>query len=206
MTKSDERMNYFDNVPFLNLDYFFHAVYRVIYFVPDLVFDTILFWTGITDSPFLKFIFGFLTVAALGVIFYSLYKIWNLHQAEKAAFEAIFIVEEPKKQEKKMINEEWADIMGHMQSPNSSSWVLAVIESDKIMDMLLRERGFAGKDLGEMLKSDKGKNLRTIQDAWEGHKIRNKIAHEAGHVLEKREAMTAIAHYESVFKELGFLD
>lgn len=199
-------MTYFDTTNWLNLDWLFNQIFKLFYIIPELFINAFLFWFGVTDSIFLKLLFSSVSIAALGIIFFSLYKIWLLHQAENAAFAALFAVGTPEKEEKKLINEEWADIMGHIQSPNKSSWVLAIIECDKILDSLLRERGFDGKDIGEMLKSDKGQSLRNIQDAWEGHKIRNKIAHEPGYVLENREAKVAAAHYESVFKELGFLE
>ncbi|HBM45408.1 MAG: hypothetical protein UR85_C0011G0002 [Candidatus Nomurabacteria bacterium GW2011_GWF2_35_66] len=198
-------MTYFDNTNWLNLDYFFNLIFRVVYFIPELIFNAFLFWTGATDSLFLKFLFATITIASLGVIFYSIYKTWLLNQANRVAYLALFAKDATEKEEKKIINEEWVDIMDRIESTNPSNWVMAIIECDKILDELLRERGFDGKDIGEMLKSDKGKNLRTLQDAWEGHKIRNRIAHEPGFVLENREAKVATAHYESVFRELGFL-
>lgn len=199
-------MQYFDNIPFLNLDYFFNAIFKVVFFVPELILNAILFWSNVSASPALKVLFGIVTIAASGIIFFTLYKLWLLSQSEQVAFAALFAVDDQEKAEKRMINEEWADILSHIESPNQSNWVLAVIECDKILDGLLRERGFEGKDLGEMLKSEKGKNLRNLQDAWEGHKIRNRIAHEPGYVLTEREAKVAAAHYEALFKELGFLE
>lgn len=199
-------MTYFDNFTFLNLDYFFNAIYRIIYFIPDLIFNAILFWSGATDSFLLKTVFAAITIFALGISFFSIYKIWLLHQAENLAYQALFLKESRDKEEKKIVNEEWAEILGHLESQNQSSWALAIMECDKIMDELLRERGYEGKDIGEMLKSEKGKKLRNLQGAWEGHKIRNRIAHEPGFVLTSREAKVAAAHYESVFRELGFLE
>jgi len=48
--------------------------------------------------------------------------------------------------------------------------------------------------------------LNSIQDAWEAHKVRNKIAHEANrYEISKGKAEQTIKLYEKVFKELGYV-
>ena len=65
---------------------------------------------------------------------------------------------------------------------------------------VLKEKGYKGEDVGEMLNSA---SFKTVQLAWDAHKIRNKIAHEGStFVLTEREAKRAYALYEAVFKEL----
>lgn len=202
-------MRFFDDVNWLNLDWFFNLFYRIFVGLPKLILEAIYFWTsliGSTDASWFKTLVGITTLLSGGAIFYTLYKLWLLLLAEQAAYVALFAAGAPEKEEKRIVREEWIEILEHIESPTQSRWVLAVIECDKILAQLLEERGYEGKDIGEMLKSERGQKLKTIQDAWEGHKIRNKIAHEPGYVLEKREAQVAASKYESVFKELGFLE
>ena len=96
------------------------------------------------------------------------------------------------------------DVLTHSQSENPNDWKLAIIEADIILDQTLKERGYAGNSLGERLRSITPRQLASIDDAWEAHKIRNKIAHEgADFVVTKRIAEGTIARYMNVFREFG---
>ena len=71
------------------------------------------------------------------------------------------------------------------------------------MDDTLKQKGYPGATLGERLKSA-ASNMNTLQDAWEAHKIRNRIAHDgADFVLTKKIAQETIGRYQRVFNELG---
>jgi hypothetical protein len=96
------------------------------------------------------------------------------------------------------------DVLKHIDSENPNDWKLAIIEADIMLDDLLKERGFAGNSLGERLKSISTSQLGSLNEAWEAHKIRNRIAHDgADFVLTKRMAEDAIARYRRVFNDLG---
>ncbi len=94
----------------------------------------------------------------------------------------------------------WAIIEGYMASSTSALWRIGILEADTMLAEVLREKGYKGVDVGEMLGSA---SFKTVQLAWDAHKIRNKIAHEGSSFsLEEREAKRAYALYEAVFKEL----
>ena len=96
------------------------------------------------------------------------------------------------------------DVLLHAQSDNPNDWKLAIIEADIILDQVLKERGYAGNSLGERLRSITPSHLGSIDDAWEAHKVRNKIAHEgADFVITKRIVNETIARYQNVFREFG---
>lgn len=96
------------------------------------------------------------------------------------------------------------DVMTHSNSENPNDWKLAIIEADIILDDLLKLKGIPGASLGERLKNIAPQQLNAIQDAWEAHKIRNRIAHDgADFVLTKRIAQETINRYRRVFGELG---
>lgn len=97
-------------------------------------------------------------------------------------------------------NPKWAIIEDYMSSDKSEMWRLGIIEADNLLANSLRERGYVGNDLGEMLTSAK---FRTVQLAWDAHKIRNRIAHEGSdYSMPERDARRAFAMYEAVFREL----
>jgi len=95
-------------------------------------------------------------------------------------------------------------IQTHSNSDNPNDWKLAIIEADIILDQTLKERGYAGNSLGERLRSITPNQLASIDDAWDAHRVRNKIAHEGpDFVLTKRIAEDTIAKYMNVFREFG---
>lgn len=96
------------------------------------------------------------------------------------------------------------DILKHIDSQNPNDWKLAIIEADIILDDLLKQRGYAGNSLGERLKSISPTQLSSLSDAWEAHKVRNRIAHEgADFVLTQRIAEETVSRYRKVFNEFG---
>ena len=95
------------------------------------------------------------------------------------------------------------DVFTHIDSDNPNDWKLAIIEADIVLDEALKARGYAGNSLGERLKSLSPEQLSTLNDAWEAHKVRNRIAHDgADFVLTKRIADETIARFRRVFAEL----
>lgn len=99
------------------------------------------------------------------------------------------------------------DMKEHINSENPNDWKLAIIEADIILDEALKRQGYAGTSLGERLRSISPQSLRTLDDAWEAHKIRNEIAHSGvDFVLTHKLARETIVRYERVFGELGLLE
>ena len=96
------------------------------------------------------------------------------------------------------------DVLKHVGSESPNDWKLAIIEADVILDQALIEQGYVGGTLGERLRNITPNQLGSINDAWEAHLVRNKIAHEgADFVLTKRMAEETITRYRHVFTELG---
>jgi len=94
------------------------------------------------------------------------------------------------------------DVLTHIDSENPNDWKLAIIEADIILDDILKKRGYVGNSLGERLKSISVDQLASLNDAWEAHKVRNRIAHDgADFVLTKRIAQETVVRYQKVFKE-----
>lgn len=99
-------------------------------------------------------------------------------------------------------NSRLKDVLSHIESDNPNDWKLAIIEADIILDDILKQKGYVGSSLGERLKSISSNQLDSLNDAWEAHKVRNRIAHDgADFVLTKRTAQETIVRYQKVFKE-----
>ena len=96
----------------------------------------------------------------------------------------------------------WKNIIEHCESVNPNDWRLAIIEADIMLDGMLQDQGYAGASIGDMLKTADERNFRTLNDAWEAHKVRNRIAHSGtDFVLTKRMAQETLNRYQRVFEE-----
>lgn len=103
-------------------------------------------------------------------------------------------------------NERWEKVVEHVRSENPSDWRLAIIEADIILDELLTKIGYQGETLGEKLKQVTKGDVKSIDQAWEAHKIRNQIAHEGGDfILTQRETKRVVDMYTAVFSELKYI-
>ncbi len=101
-------------------------------------------------------------------------------------------------------NDRLKDMETHIGSYHPNDWKLAIIEADIALDEALKEAGYAGISLGERLKSISPTQLRSLDDAWQAHKVRNQVAHGgADFVLTRRLAEDTIKQYRRVFAELG---
>jgi hypothetical protein len=101
-------------------------------------------------------------------------------------------------------NDRLADVLQHIATDNPNDWKLAIIEADIILDETLKRAGYGGVSLGERLRTITPTQLRSLDDAWQAHKVRNQIAHGgADFVLTKRLAEDTIKQYRRVFEELG---
>jgi hypothetical protein len=86
----------------------------------------------------------------------------------------------------------------------SESWQFAVMSADKLLDTALKERGVRGNNLGERLKNSKHL-FSNIDHVWRAHKLRNKIAHENGIVVSKKQAADALKILKTALTDLGAL-
>lgn len=96
----------------------------------------------------------------------------------------------------------WLAVEQSLVRDNESSYHLAVLNADKLVDHALRDKGFRGQTMGERLKSAKDK-LTHRNDIWEAHKLRNKIAHEPDVRVSYDQSRRALAGFKQALKDLG---
>jgi hypothetical protein len=94
----------------------------------------------------------------------------------------------------------YAIIKGYMSSNSEALWRIGILEADNMLLDILKKKGYQGETVSDMLKEA---SFKTIDMAWDAHKIRNRVAHEGSDFeLTEREAKRAFILYESVFREL----
>jgi len=97
----------------------------------------------------------------------------------------------------------WSEILKHMDSAKEAEWKFAVIEADKLTDLVLQRAGFQGETMGDRMLSIQEEQLISLGDLWDAHKIRNRLVHDVDYFLRYTEAKQAIDRYEKALRELG---
>jgi hypothetical protein len=100
----------------------------------------------------------------------------------------------------------WRKIERHFFAGDDNSLKLALIDADNTLNEALRLAGFRGENLGDRLKNIDESQMPNVQDLWEVHKLRNRIAHEPDFKINREIAEKALTIYENAFKDLGLLD
>lgn len=99
----------------------------------------------------------------------------------------------------------WGEISRHMESPKEAEWRFAIIESDKMVDEVLKRAGYPGATLGERLTNMQPGQLETLEGLWYAHKIRNRVAHDIDYFLRYTEAKQVVRFFEATLRELKAL-
>lgn len=216
-----------DNVRFLSIDYLFYQIYTFFVWVGNILFgvdtnepanqDTagsVVDTTNVSGAgksvlwsavDLMTYLFMFISLVLAGMIFFS-YIRWK-EELKTAKYKFNGAYKEPKDAtEIKYKHQRWPTVLGHATSLNQAEWRLAILEADTMLAELLDKRGYPGLSIGEQLKSVDSEKFKSIQDAWDAHRVRNQIAHEgSAFTLTEREARRVIGLYERVFKEFDFI-
>lgn len=96
----------------------------------------------------------------------------------------------------------WLAVENSVSRNNSASWQLAIFNADKLVDLALKERRFAGQTMGERMKSAE-KVWSNTNHIWGAHKIRNRLAHETDVHLTYETTLRALTAFKQALKDLG---
>lgn len=177
-------------VEFLNI--IFDGATKLTNFLIRHDYSRIIYW--------LKILASLLSALLIYGIAYSVYKANKILKAMRAHDEPQGV---PVEKDKNL--EEWQKILAKSASENESDRKVALIAADTLIEKILALAGYSGENLGEKLKNIEPSDLDSLQDLWEAHKIRNRIAHEADYKLSREDATRALALYEKALRELEYI-
>ena len=100
----------------------------------------------------------------------------------------------------------WSKIKTMVSSGDLISIRQSVVEADKLLDLVLKKR-VSGENLGMRLKNAESifKNRSNYSQAWEAHKLRNRLVHEVGYDASESVCKNAIRGFENAFRDLGYV-
>ncbi len=92
-------------------------------------------------------------------------------------------------------------IENKLNKDSPATFVVAVIDGDKLLDKAMVEMGVPGKTMGDRLKRAGGR-FSDVNAVWRAHKLRNALAHEDLEISYKQ-AAGAVAIYKQALRDLG---
>ena len=137
------------------------------------------------DSSLVTLVIAIITVGILLLVMMSLTK-KRAHAFDKENYQVDFL-----------------RIENSLQQGNESSYAMAIIQGDKLLDKALCEMGVQGRTMGDRLKRVGKEKFSELNAVWYAHKLRNQIAHESDFRPEYRQAQHALATYKQALKDLG---
>ena len=160
-------------------------------------------WQGSVRSVFL-WVSALVTLLGAFLALYS-WKQWRIisktHRDQMRALEKKLVGEDVSSH-----NERWEHVEKLGASENPGDWRVAIIEADVLLEELVASMGYDGQTLGDKLKAIEKSDFTTLDEAWEAHKIRNRIAHQGSDfILTHREAKRVIDLFRQVFKEFDYI-
>lgn len=96
----------------------------------------------------------------------------------------------------------WNRINARLDTGLESEYKLAVIETDSMLDDILKRMGYAGETLGERLKNLTSATLPNIEEIKATHQVRNNIIHDPDYRLSLDDTRTALAVFEQALRDL----
>ena len=99
-----------------------------------------------------------------------------------------------------LVKNRWDDIRAQQKSP--SGMKNSLIEADKLLDYVLRGRGYRGTTMAERLKNAES-NFSRRESVWRAHKLRNAIVHDVAYDLVPQQVEHAVTDLGQAIKDLG---
>ncbi|HSH55345.1 MAG TPA: hypothetical protein VK983_00805 [Candidatus Limnocylindrales bacterium] len=87
---------------------------------------------------------------------------------------------------------------------DKTTWPLAIIDADKLLDEALKQNKIKGKTMGERLVAVQ-RSLTDNDGVWYAHKLRNRLVHEQDIRLKEKDVKQALIGFRQALKDLGAL-
>jgi len=192
---------------YLNLEYLFLLAYRTLTGRGDTNIDSltasrelILFWDGFKVASVI------ISLLLLTGIVYSYIRLSQVRKEEQEELDQMTEAAVKGETVELRRDERWDQVLEHVNSESPNDWRQAIIEADTILEDIVFRAGYPGETLGEKMRGIEKSDFQTLDEAWEAHKVRNRIAHDGSRFeLSKREALRIVDLYKKVFEEFYYI-
>jgi hypothetical protein len=200
-----------NDVPYINVEYIFVKILDFFVYIKNVILTGSFHAAsgGVSDfgrdfGSIFSLIATLLTLAFIIFVIWATYiriRIYEVDEELSGAYKGHFI--EPAKIVQNL-HPQWEKIRAQFESANPNDWRAAIIEADIMLEEVVTGLGYTGESLGAKLTSIRVNDFPTVQSAWEGHKMRNIIAHQgSAYNLSERQKDITRKHFEAVFRDTG---
>lgn len=96
----------------------------------------------------------------------------------------------------------WTAIIKKANTGTPENLRSAVLEADALVDFFLKQAGYAGEHMADRLGQISRTGVKSVEKAWETHRLRNDIAHTPGFVVSSKRAEQALLAVRDFLKEM----
>lgn len=114
----------------------------------------------------------------------------------------VIIIKRPKKLKSDRFVASWKELQSLCR--DKSSWPLAILEADKLLDAALKKRKLKGKTMGERLVSAQ-RLFTDNDDIWFAHNLAKKVIADSTALLKENDVKDALIGFRQALKDLGAL-
>ncbi|MGH7218042.1 MAG: hypothetical protein ACREGE_01155 [Candidatus Microsaccharimonas sp.] len=96
----------------------------------------------------------------------------------------------------------WMAIESRLKRDDNNSYMVCILEADKLLDQALRDRGLSGNTMADRMKQCQGK-WTNGNGVWAAHKLRNRLAHETDVKVDYERTRQALVAFKQGLKDVG---
>lgn len=100
----------------------------------------------------------------------------------------------------------WEEIQKKAPLNPPQSFTLAIVAADNLVGDALREMGLEGEHIADRLEKLNPREIKTLNNLWRAHRVRNDLVHTTGFEIKQNEAKEVLNIFESFLKEIGALE
>jgi hypothetical protein len=105
--------------------------------------------------------------------------------------------------DRQFVDNKWREIDELIRLGKPSNNARAILEADKLLDHVLKGLRVPGLTMGDRLKASRKRFSPEVYDlAWQAHKVRNELVHNAEFEIMDYTAKDAIEKYKKAVNEL----
>ncbi|MDP3725252.1 MAG: hypothetical protein Q8R20_02140 [Nanoarchaeota archaeon] len=117
---------------------------------------------------------------------------------------------QPKKYQRELkdtnaFQRQWEAIIAKSDSSPPDSFITAIMETDAMIDEILKEMGLPGEHMPDRLESLNPETTKSMEHLWRAHSMKNNLMHTPGFTLTEHEAKRVLGDYEAFLKEIGIV-
>ncbi len=99
----------------------------------------------------------------------------------------------------------WKEIQDKSVTSPPHSFTLAIVAADNLVGDALDKMGLVGDSIADKLGKLNPQELKTLNNLWRAHRVRNDLVHTTGFEIRQSEAKEILNVYQSFLKEIGAL-